>query len=140
MAECLKLAEPSDLTVPTEETLRSCLNHPDYTGWFLKKREKKIGYILFNIAFEEAHLMSVVIGSPYRHQGYAGFLLRGSIEQLNTFHLKRLILEVRVDNLPAIRLYERAGFRQIGKRKNYYHHHGVSYDAWVYARDLYERD
>ena len=36
--------------------------------------------------------------------------------------MKALFLEVRESNLPAIRLYQSAGFATTGRRPNYYHH------------------
>ena len=35
-------------------------------------------------------------------------------------HVSRIFLEVAENNIPARRLYEKAGFSEIGRRKNYY--------------------
>ena len=45
---------------------------------------------------------------------------------------EQLFLEVRVDNLPAINLYNKLGFREINRRKNYY----GDVDALVMERNI----
>lgn len=45
-----------------------------------------------------------------------------------------MLLEVRVDNVPALALYERFGFKKMGLRKRYYQPEGV--DAYTMCADL----
>ena len=40
---------------------------------------------------------------------------------LRIFNAERIILEVRESNVPAIGLYEKYGFKNVGIRKNFYH-------------------
>lgn len=47
-----------------------------------------------------------------------------------------MLLEVRVDNIPALALYERFGFARMGLRKRYYQPEGV--DAYTMCADLSE--
>ena len=47
---------------------------------------------------------------------------------------KRMLLEVRVDNVPALALYNRFGFKKMGLRKRYYQPEGV--DAYTMCADL----
>ena len=53
--------------------------------------------------------------------GIAQALVSKLISLLKKRNSHCLILEVRVSNLPAITLYEKNGFTQIGRRRNYYH-------------------
>ena len=50
---------------------------------------------------------------------------------------KRMLLEVRVDNTPALALYERFGFAKMGLRKRYYQPEGI--DAYTMSLDLEPR-
>jgi ribosomal-protein-alanine N-acetyltransferase len=120
----------------SEEKLRDCLQHADYLGFSLKDKDTILGYVLLNVAGDEAHIMHIAVHPNYRHQGYATQLLRFAIEEIKTLSKYQIILEVRIDNLPAIKLYEKNGFIKIGERKNYYHACGKSYNAVVYSYQL----
>ena len=48
-----------------------------------------------------------------------------------------MLLEVRVDNVPALGLYERFGFIRMGLRKRYYQPEGI--DAYTMSLDLEPR-
>ena len=50
-----------------------------------------------------------------------GKILDEIIKMLKEKHLERVYLEVRTDNVPALRLYESRGFMRIGIRKRYYY-------------------
>jgi len=42
------------------------------------------------------------------------------LSQLRKEKVERIILEVSEKNTPALRLYEKVGFKRVGMRKNYY--------------------
>ena len=77
-----------------------------------------------------------VAGDSARQQpvvrGYAGFWYDGDDAEI-----KRMLLEVRVDNTPALALYERFGFAKMGLRKRYYQPEGI--DAYTMSLDLEPR-
>ena len=43
-----------------------------------------------------------------------------SLEEAKKQNLHSIYLEVRVSNIAAVTLYEHAGFKEVGQRKNYY--------------------
>lgn len=57
---------------------------------------------------------------PYRRRGVAGKLLDVFLRFARANHLAFLTLEVRPSNAAAIALYTRFGFRETGRRRNYY--------------------
>ncbi|MCL1822813.1 MAG: ribosomal protein S18-alanine N-acetyltransferase [Oscillospiraceae bacterium] len=65
---------------------------------------------------EESELYRIAVLPEYRRQGFAKELLLRFIEKCGG----DVFLETRSRNAAAIRLYESAGFKQIGLRKNYY--------------------
>ena len=79
-----------------------------------------IGYMGIWTVFEEAHITTLAVREKYRNSQIAQILLISQIEYLYKNMVKYLTLEVRESNQKAINLYEKYGFKSLGKRKNYY--------------------
>jgi ribosomal-protein-alanine N-acetyltransferase len=95
------------------------------------------GFILSRIAANEAEILSVAVASARRGRGLARALLNLHMRRLVGLGVRAMFLEVDEDNVPARRLYERAGFREVGRRPGYYQHEtGNSAAALVLRRDL----
>ena len=80
-----------------------------------------IGFAGIKIIVDTADIMNIVVKKSWRKQGVGNLLLSNLISLCKNSNLSSLSLEVNEDNLPAIHLYEKFGFKQIGVRKNYYH-------------------
>ncbi len=79
-----------------------------------------IGYCLQMWAIDEVHILNLSVDRPFQRQGWGMRMLQW-IGQDSFFRGARaLLLEVRPTNSSAIALYERAGFVELGRRKNYY--------------------
>ncbi|MDI9514842.1 MAG: ribosomal protein S18-alanine N-acetyltransferase [Clostridiaceae bacterium] len=78
------------------------------------------GYIGMWRIMDEGHITNVAVRPEFRRKGFARKLLQDLIDHARTSGIKSLTLEVRVSNLPAIRLYESFGFKVEGRRKQYY--------------------
>ena len=78
------------------------------------------GYIGSQSSIDEADIMNVAVHPDCRRQGIAENLINTLIAELKKRGCHALLLEVRVSNTPAITLYEKLGFAQVGYRKNYY--------------------
>ena len=68
----------------------------------------------------EAELMNVSVDSGFRKQGIAEKLLRFLFEEGKGSGITDIVLEVRKNNIPAIGLYEKLGFKREGLIKNCY--------------------
>lgn len=79
-----------------------------------------IGFAGIKIIVDTADIMNIVVKKSWRKQGVGNLLLSNLISICKISNLSSLSLEVNEDNLPAIHLYEKFGFKQIGVRKNYY--------------------
>lgn len=81
---------------------------------------KIIGFAGIKVIIDTADIMNIVVKKSWRNQGVGNLLLNNLISLCKDLNLLSLSLEVNEDNLPAIHLYEKFGFKQIGLRKNYY--------------------
>ena len=79
-----------------------------------------IGFAGIKIILDSADIMNIVVKKSWRKQGVGNLLLNNLISICKDLNLLSLSLEVNEDNLPAIHLYEKVGFKQVGLRKNYY--------------------
>ena len=89
--------------------------------WLVATEEDRVtGYIGSQTVMDETDMMNVAVHPDYRRKGIAEALVNGLVEALKRKESRCLTLEVRASNVPAIALYEKLGFSEIGRRKNYY--------------------
>lgn len=91
------------------------------------------GYIAIRHAVGEAEILRVAVDPAERRQGLARALIEAGLARLRRVDVEICHLEVRVDNLGAIALYESLGFAQTGRRRGYYRN---GTDAVLYAKGL----
>lgn len=92
-----------------------------------------IGFILSRLAAGEAEILSVAIAPSWRGRGFARPLLDLHLRRLAGLGARTVFLEVGETNVPAGRLYRRAGFYEVGRRQSYYEGGAT---ALVLRRDL----
>ena len=69
---------------------------------------------------DELEIINIAVHPDARQQGLGGCLLDYALREETKLGILAMFLEVRTSNTPAIRLYERAGFRLAGRRRSYY--------------------
>ena len=82
--------------------------------------DEVVGYIGSQSSCDETDIMNIAVHPDCRRRGIAESLIDNLIKELKKRGSHALMLEVRVSNDPAIALYEKLGFQQVGRRKNYY--------------------
>ena len=96
-----------------------------------------VGFILSRLAADEAEILSIAVTRSRRSRGLARQLLDLHLRRLAGLGAASVFLEVDPDNVPALRLYRRAGFREVGSRPGYYPKPaGAASLALVLRRDL----
>ncbi len=78
------------------------------------------GFILSRRAADEAEILTVVIAPGLRGGGHARGLLQRHLDGLAQAGTTRVHLEVDEGNTPALKVYRRLGFTQVGERTGYY--------------------
>ncbi|MDX8476961.1 ribosomal protein S18-alanine N-acetyltransferase [Mesorhizobium sp. VK24D] len=96
-----------------------------------------VGFVLARLAAGEGEILTVAVARAHRRQGLGWQLVDAVLRELHAQRAEALFLEVDETNAPAIALYRRLGFRQVGHRPNYYRstEHGPT-GALVMRRDL----
>ena len=84
--------------------------------------DQVVGYVGSQSVLDGADMMNIAVHPQYRKQGVAQKLILELICLLQDRGVKCLALEVRASNEPAICLYQKLGFIQIGRRPGYYRH------------------
>ncbi len=77
----------------------------------------------------DAQVMTIGTRTAAQGRGVGRLLLDALLDRARALAAGDVLLEVRVDNEPALRLYERAGFERFGRRRGYYQPENV--DAWT---------
>ena len=89
--------------------------------WLVAEENEQVaGYIGSQTCGDETDMMNVAVHPDFRRKGIAEALVNTLVEELKAIDSHCLMLEVRASNVPAISLYEKLGFREVGRRKNYY--------------------
>jgi len=95
-----------------------------------------VGFSLSRSVVDESELLLLAVAPEHRRRGIGRGLLHQFLDQARANGLTRVHLEVR-DGNPAIEMYRGAGFRPVGRRRNYYHtSDGHQFDALTFALDL----
>ena len=119
-----------------EGIFKDCLRTMTYTSWVCEAPEDKIvGYCIISVAAGEAHIMNISVSPEFRRQGVGRMMLAHLIEYARP-RAEQIFLEVRPSNPNAIALYLQTGFREIGRRKDYYPAQYGREDAIMLALDL----
>lgn len=82
----------------------------------------------------EVHILAIATHPDHRRRGLGAALLGHALDQARAQRIALATLEVRRGNLPAIAMYERAGFRTVYTRRGYYQDNGE--DALVMTASL----
>ena len=79
-----------------------------------------IGFLVAQCGSPEWELENMAVLPAFRRRGVGAALLSALLGQARARHAERILLEVRVSNRSAIRLYEQGGFRRLARRPGYY--------------------
>ena len=118
----------------SENSVASELDNP-LSYWLVAEDNGKIaGYVGSQSVLDAADMMNLAVSPDYRQQGVGQALVNELVQHLQQENVIALLLEVRVSNTPAISLYEKLGFVQVGRRPKYYHN--PREDALILRKEL----
>lgn len=119
----------------TAGIFQDCLS-VGYPGWVLEVHGEMVGYAMVSFGAGESHLLNLCVTPAEQGKGYASQLLDRVKAGVKKLGADKIILEVRESNQRAVELYRRTGFKEIGRRKNYYPAENGREDALVLCFDI----
>lgn len=119
----------------SEGIFRDCLR-VGYTCRVVEVAATVVGYGIMSMGAGEAHILNLCIRADLRNRGIGRRVLAYLLERARAAGMLEAFLEVRPSNVAAIRLYQAAGFEQVGVRRGYYQAVGGREDAAVLRLEL----
>lgn len=95
-----------------------------------------LGYAVLMLAVDESELLDIAIDARQQRRGWGRKLLDELMVLARHHGRRRMVLEVRASNAAAIALYRKAGFADIGLRRDYYPAENGREDAILMGREL----
>lgn len=127
--------ERASFPVPwSEKAFEEEINRDISNLWALVSNEKVYAYICFWMFDREIHILNFAVHAQKRRQGLGRYLLNGVIDIGAARGVENIWLEVRPSNGPALSIYKKFGFSDVGRRKGYYS--DSQEDAIIMALDL----
>lgn len=91
------------------------------------------GYLDMWITYEQAQIAHIGVDPAKQRQHIASRLMDHCIREAVRNECENVTLEVRVSNTAAVCMYEKYGFIQAARRKNYYENRE---DAWLMIKPV----
>lgn len=115
--ECICFPDPW-----SEQSFLEEARHSGDGGYsrILLEGSELLAYSIAWFVLDEVHLANIAVAPENRRAGAARLLLDDLFREATLRGSRMAVLEVRVSNEPAIRLYRKYGFKEVAIRKNYY--------------------
>ena len=116
----LELEEKFKEIIINNDIKRDFQNNP-YTNYLIYLIDDKIvGFINYLLIYDRMEIVNFNVLEFFQDKHIGSSLLEKIIEIAKSNKLKNITLEVRSDNVKAIYLYKKYGFKEVAIRKNYY--------------------
>jgi len=106
---------------------------PGAVALMSERAGRPTGFVLGRLVADEAEVLNLAVREEFRRQGEGRALVEELLRRFAETGVSRVFLEVRESNRGAIGFYEGMGFRQSGRRENYYQEPQEA--ALVYAKN-----
>lgn len=117
----------------TVSTLKNELENSRSKYLVAKLNNQIVGFGGIWKAVDDIHITNIVVNKNFRRKSVGSIILENLINLAKQDNITSITLEVNCTNIPAIKLYEKFGFKNVGLRKKYYNN---TYDAIIMSKDL----
>lgn len=118
--EVAEIEKLSFSTPWSEQSFSDTLSDEKYIYLVALHNEKVVGYCGIYYVLDEADITNIAVLEEYRGRGIGEQLIKCIISKCLEKECTSLFLEVRKSNISALGLYKKAGFTEIGIRKDFY--------------------
>ena len=84
------------------------------------EKDKIIGFLLYSLIYDRIEIEQFEVTTKERRKGIGNKLLNYLVEKYQDNNIKNITLEVKEDNIAAINLYKKYGFKKVSTREKYY--------------------
>ncbi len=103
----------------TAGIFQDCIN-VGYICRVFEIHEGILAYGIMSVGAGECHILNIGVTRNHQSRGLGRLMLERLMSIAKRSKARIAFLEVRVSNERAVELYEKMGFSEIGRRKNYY--------------------
>lgn len=121
----------------TFEQLRNTFNLQTTQGLVAFTGNEIVGFVLYQSTGLEAEVLTFCVHPKAQRQKIGEQLLLQTVASLSAEGTERLFLEVAADNTPAVSLYQKLGFKIMGRRPGYYERGNQRIDALTFELALF---
>ncbi|MFW8052818.1 ribosomal protein S18-alanine N-acetyltransferase [Vagococcus fluvialis] len=118
----------------SKEQFISFFNQEHHIHVIAERDNEIAGFLLLSFCYEDSEIELIATSSEYQRSGVGQELMLKGLELLKENEVTRLLLEVRESNEKAQLFYKKIGFKELGRRKKYYHK--PQEDALIWHLDL----
>jgi len=119
----------------SEVVFRDCLR-VGYCCWVMENDVEIVAHGVMSVAARESHILNLCVHPQSQNCGIGRDMLNHLMEVARHHRADVVFLEVRPSNAVAIKLYNNAGFDEVGIRSGYYPAERGREDALIMARNL----
>lgn len=107
-------------------SFKALLDHPGSTAFIARAGEPltTTGFIVGRLIADEAEILTLGVWEVWQRRGIGQRLIEALGRAARKAEARRLYLEVAAGNATALRLYQKLGFAEVGRRKGYYERPG----------------
>lgn len=135
--DILRISQIEEECFPKEpwsfKMLASSFESDTFFGVLCEDGGEVAGYGGITVAADTADIDNIAVTEPYRHSGVGTAVVKELCKIAMQKGAKKIFLEVRVSNSPAISLYIKCGFKGVYARTRYY---SDGEDCLVMTKDL----
>ena len=128
LPEVCEIENAAQPTPWSTAVFQDCLNSR-YQCDVVERDGQLVAFLVVSRVLDEAHLLNIVVAPGFQRRGLAWAMLKQLHAQCRGAGTSMVYLEVRASNLAAQALYQKLGYQESGRRRDYYRTVGGREDA-----------